>query len=285
MAPDRQPADADIGFFAELSYSLSVGPMHYVAPPQEEGRMYMTRIFATVCAPRAPRSEIIGVRTLLIVVAMLAAATPSFASTVTYDFATRIGASSVLVQDLTLQRVRPGDFLRGTITIDRSIPDQNGSADVGAYFATSAPSVMSLTIGPYGAFPQETFSTSVFIVRIAENGSGFFGTDEISILNSGPFLAHKSQVDNFEIRLDSDSPSFLSGTGFPTAVDLGLLNAKSTFEFSGFNVGDGFQLFGSITEFKVATASVPEPGAWVLMGSGLLTLAALQHRRRHQAAA
>jgi len=33
-------------------------------------------------------------------------------------------------------------------------------------------------------------------------------------------------------------------------------------------------------EFEVATGAVPDPGGMVLMGSGLLALAALRHRRR-----
>jgi hypothetical protein len=172
------------------------------------------------------------------------------------------------------------------MTINTSLPDLNASPDIGQYVATSVPSVLSLTIGPFNAFPQETYSTSSFSVRIAENGSGFFGTDELLILNDGPFLASGNQVDTFEIRLDSDSPLFLSGTGFPTAVDLGLLNTHSIFEFAGHDathLDEGFAFSGSITEFEVATAAVPEPGSTVLMGSGLLGLAALRRRRRRQA--
>ena len=163
--------------------------------------MYTARIFAMVAAPRASRSKIIGVRKLLLVVAMLAA-TPSYAATITYNFAARIGAAVANLQDFTLQSAQVGDTLQGTLTIDTSLPDVNASPDIGQDGATLAPSALSLTIGPFGPFPQETYSTSSFGVRIAENGSGFFGTDEVFIVNNGSFVANGNQVDTFEIRLD-----------------------------------------------------------------------------------
>ena len=230
-------------------------------------------------------SKIIGVRRLFIAAAMLAASTPSDAATITYNFKAQISVATANVQDFTLQSVQPFDVLPGTLTIDTSLPDLNASSDIGQFEATSAPSVLSLTIGPYGAFPQETYSTSTFGVRIAENGSGLFGSEELLILNGGSFVANGNEVDTFELRLDSDNPSFLNGTGLPTALDFGLLNAASTFELIGHDATrplDGFLLMGSITEFEVAPAAVPEPGSWVLMGGGLLTLAALRHRRRQQ---
>jgi PEP-CTERM motif len=248
--------------------------------------MRTTPISAMASVPRAPRSEIMDVRRLFFVVAMLAAATTtSYAATLTYNFAARIDVA-VASTDFTLESVQAGDVLHGTMTVNTSLPDLNSSPDIGQYVATSAPSALSLTIGPFGSFPQETYSTSSFSVRIAENGSGFFGTDELLAINDGSFLANGNEVDTFEIRLDSDSPSFLSGTGFPTALDLGLLNTHSIFEFTGkdpTHPDDGFAFSGSITAFEVAPAAVPEPGSWVLMGGGLLALAALRHRRRHQA--
>jgi len=217
---------------------------------------------------------------------MLAVATtPGYASTITYNFAVRIGVAVANIQDLTLQSVQVGDVLHGTMTVDTSLPDVNAAPAIGQYLASSAPSALSLTIGPYGAFPQETYATSSFDTRIAENGSGFFGTEELLTLNEGSFVANGNQVDTFEIRLDSDSPSFLSGTGFPTAVDLGLLNGHSTFELIGRSttrLHDGFEFVGSITEFEVAPDVVPEPGSLVFLGSGLVALLANRPRRpRH----
>lgn len=224
-----------------------------------------------------------GVRTLLIVAAILAvAATPGAASTITYNFAVRVGRATVFVEDFTLGSVQPGDVLHGTLTVDTSLPDLSASPDVGLYVAAGAPSALSLTVGPYAPFPQETFATSDLSVRLAENGSGFFGTEEFSTFNDGPFVANGMEVDAFEIRLDSDSLSFLTGTGFPTAVDLALLNSHSTFEFLGHDARrpfDGFELFGSITEFEVAPDVVPEPGSLILLGSGVLALVANRHRR------
>jgi hypothetical protein len=249
--------------------------------------MCTTTAFAMLGVPRAPRSKKIDVRKLFFVVAILAAATmPSYGTTITYNFAARIGVAVAPTPDFTLESVQAGDVLHGTITINTSLPDLNAAPDIGQYVATSVPSVLSLTIGPFNTFPQEAYPTSSFSVRIAENGSGFFGTDELLIMNDGPFSASGNQVDTFEIRLDSDSSSFLSGTGFPTTVDLGLLNTHSTFEFMGHDPthpSDGFAFSGSITEFEVAPTGVPEPDSWVLMGGGLLALAALRRRRRPQA--
>src|SRR5262249_17806903 len=159
------------------------------------------------------------------------------------------------------------------LTVDTSLSDINASPDVGQYVATAGPSVLSLTIGPNPPYPQETYATSGFDVRIAENGHGFFGNEELSIFNDGAFVATGNEVDTFESGLDSDSLSFLNGTGFPTAVNLGLLNGHSTFELFGHDAHrplDGFEFFGRITEFEVATDVVPEPATLVLLASGLL---------------
>jgi hypothetical protein len=70
----------------------------------------------------------IDLRKLLVAAAFLAAATsPTFATTLTYDFSARIGLAVVQVPDLTLQSVQPGDILRGTLTVDTSLPDNNAS--------------------------------------------------------------------------------------------------------------------------------------------------------------
>ena len=222
-------------------------------------------------------------RTLFIAVAMLALATrPSDAGTITYNFAARIGVAVANV-DFTLESVQTGDVLHGAITIDTSLPDLSASPDIGDYVATAVPSVLSLTIGPFGAFPQEIYSTSTFSARIAENGSGFFGAEELLFMNDVPFLAAGHQVDQFEVRLDSDNLSFLNGTGFPAAVDLGLLNGHSTFAFNGHDPSsvDGFEFLGSITQFDVATDAVPEPASGVLVGGGVLALAARRRQGQH----
>jgi hypothetical protein len=219
--------------------------------------------------------------TLVMLAALVAGATtPGYASTITYDFSVRIGLAVANLQDFTLGSVQPGDVLHGTITLDTALPDTNGSPDVGQYNATMGPSTMSLTVGPYNPFPQETYSTSSFDFRTAENGRGFFGNEEVFIL-SDPFMANGNVVETLEIRLDSDSLAFLTGTGFPSAVDLGLLNGHSTFEFIGHDAMrpfDGFEFFGTITDFHVATDAdvVPEPGSLVLLVSGLLAFAGRQ---------
>jgi PEP-CTERM motif len=227
------------------------------------------------------RAECIPVRTILIAVAVLIApTTSSYATSITYNFAVRIDSKLGADPDLTLQSVQPGDVLHGTLTIDTSLPDLDGSPNVGQYLAIS-PSALSLTMGPYGAFPQETFSTADFQVRIAENGSGFFGNEELFIENTTPFVANATPISLFEIRLDSDSLSFLNGTGFPASVNLGLLNGNSRFEFTADAVTTfpGEALLGTITQFEVATDAVPEPASVVLFGSGLLALATRRRRR------
>jgi hypothetical protein len=251
--------------------------------------MYMTPASAMARIPRAPRFRIIDVRKLFLAIAILAAvATPSFAATITYNFAANVVAPVDEVPDNTLVDVQflHGAVLHGAITIDTSLPDLDASPDIGLYSATSMPSVLSVTIGPFTrgvvTDPPETYSTSGFSIRIAENGNGFFGNEEFLILNEGPFSANGFQIDQFEIRLDSDSLSFLSGTGFPTTVDLGLLNDHSTFEFFGHDLSfpdEAFEFFGSFTEFAVAS-SLPEPGSLVLVSSGLLALATIRCRRQ-----
>jgi len=225
--------------------------------PDKEGRMSTT-----------------SVRSFFFAFALFSVATTSHASTITYNFSARIDLATAFT-DLTLESVHTGDVLHGTMTVDTSLPDTNASADVGQYTATSAPAVLTLTIGPYGQFPQEIYSTSSFLTRIAENGSGLFSNEELLVLLDTPFQAFGNLVDTFEVRLDSDSLSFLNGTGFPAAVDLGLLNGHSIFEFGGHNATqtfEGFEFFGSITEFRVATDTVPEPASGVFVAGGLVTL-------------
>src|SRR5690349_21536036 len=103
-------------------------------------------------------------RSTLVMLAALVAGvtTPGHASTITYNFSVRIGLAVANIQDFTLGSVQPGDVLHGTITLDTSLPDTNNSPDVGQYNATMGPSTMSLTVGPYNPFPQETYSTSSF---------------------------------------------------------------------------------------------------------------------------
>ena len=123
--------------------------------------MRTTPAFAMLGVPRAPRSEIIDVRKLFFFIALLAAATtPSYATTITYNFAARIDVAVAPTPDFTLKSVQTGDVLHGTMTINTSLPELKASPDIGQYVATSVPSVLSLTIGPFNTFPQETYSTS-----------------------------------------------------------------------------------------------------------------------------
>ena len=103
--------------------------------------MRTTPTFAMVSVPRAPRSKIIDVRKLFFLVAMLAAATtPSYAATITYNFAARIDVA-VALDARFYPRVRQARaVLHGTMTVNTSLPDHNASPDIGQYVATSAPS-------------------------------------------------------------------------------------------------------------------------------------------------
>jgi hypothetical protein len=85
--------------------------------------MRTTPAFAMLGVPRAPRSEIIDVRKLFFFIALLAAATtPSYATTITYNFAARIDVAVAPTPDFTLESVQTGDVLHGTMTINTRCP-------------------------------------------------------------------------------------------------------------------------------------------------------------------
>jgi hypothetical protein len=222
-----------------------------------------------------------GIRVLLLICVVLAStATSSFATVITYDYSAEITLVEKIATTELLGAVQFGDVFHGTITVDTSIPNTSVSPDDGNYAATSLPSILSVTIGPYVVnpvitVPPTTFPTSDFGVVVRENGTGFFGAEELTFLNLSPFLSNGLNVEDFEVRLDSNDLSFLNGTGLPMAIDFGLVTG-SKFDFIGTEPehGGAFNFEGSIISFGVASSGVPEPGTIILLGSGLAALVA-----------
>jgi hypothetical protein len=61
---------------------------------------------------------------------------------------------------------------------------------------------------------------------------------------------------------------------------------RATFVLGDYNAidysDDGFEPRTSVSSFNVASSVVPEPGTWALLGTGLLALGGVAHRRRRQ---
>jgi hypothetical protein len=72
--------------------------------------MCTTPAFARSVSRERHVPKITDFRKLFLVAAMLAATTPSYATTITYNFAARIGVAVADVDDLTLPSVQAGDM-------------------------------------------------------------------------------------------------------------------------------------------------------------------------------